>query len=74
MKFSKKEIQTEIDKIQKENMTPDFMLVTAYSGFYLDEYKTFRDFYNEEAFFSTNTTDRKELLTELANALIEQSF
>ena len=75
MKFSKKEIQEEVDKIQRENNTPEFMLVEVHSGFYIDkEDGNFREYETTEAYFIPKSKKRSDLLTELANALIDLSL
>lgn len=74
MKFEAQELQEEINRIQKEDVTPNFMLVEVYSGYYIDKYGMFRDELDEVAFFPPVSKNRNELLKELAKAIIEQSL
>ena len=75
MEFSKKEIQKEVDRIQRENDTPEFMLVEVPCGFYIDkEDGYFREEETTEAYFMPKSKNRNELITDLATALIELSL
>lgn len=74
MKFEKNEIQKEIDRIQAEEDTPEFMLVEAPCGYYIGEDGNFWDEEEETVFFIPKSKKHDELLTELANAIIEQSL
>ena len=74
MEFSKKEIQKEVDKIQRENDTPEFMLVEVPCGYYIGEDGNVWDEEEETVFFIPDSKNHAELLTELAQAIIEQSL
>lgn len=75
MEFNKKEIQQEVSKIQKGNDTPDFMLVKVPCGFYIDSKDGyFREEDSTIAYFIPKSKNKSDLLTELANALIDLSL
>lgn len=74
MRFEKHEIQKEIDRIQAEEETPEFMLVEAPCSYYIGEDGNVWDEEEETVFFTPDSKNHDGLLTELAQAIIEQSL
>lgn len=74
MKFTVYEIQMEIDRIQAAQKIPDFMLVRVDFGYYLDSNGVFRDELSGMALIDSVSKTKRELLTELAKVIIQQSL
>lgn len=74
MEFKEQEIQQEVNRIQREENSPDFMRVQINTSYYLDNERSFRDELSDMAFFTPIGKERAELLTELSKAIIQKSL